>query len=146
MLTDVLLVPPRPIVSSCNRLEQGAVKINCDATVELNYSFIVIMARDWRGVLIFSLSKRVETNPPLQAKAKAINLAIRLVVECDFENVVIESDVKACIEALKAPTDAVPWRISTISDCTLFWASCDQQFVFKWSSRESNKTVHILAS
>ena len=69
-----------------------------------------------------------------------------LVVERGFENVVVESDAKTCIEALKASTDAVPWRISIISADTLFWASCGQQFVFRWSPRESNKAAHVLAS
>ena len=92
----------------------------------LNHSFIVIVAKDWRGVLIFSLSKRVETNLPLQVKAEAINLATYLAIECGFE-----SDAKACIEAVKAPTNTISWRISTISANTLFWASRGQQFVFR---------------
>ena len=45
----------------------------------------------------------METNLPLQAEAEAINLATHLVVELGFENVVVESDAKTCIEALKSP-------------------------------------------
>ncbi|KAK7852129.1 hypothetical protein CFP56_040114 [Quercus suber] len=126
--------------------EQGAIKINCDTAVGLNHSFIAIVARDWRGDLIFSLSNRVETNLPLQVEAEAINLATCVVVNCGFENVVVESDAKACIEALKAPTDVVPWRISTIVADTLSWAFCSQQFIFRWSPRESNKAAHVLAA
>ena len=114
--------------------------------VGLDHSFIAIVARDWRGALIFSLSKRVETNLPLQVEIEAINLVTHLAIDRGFENVVVESDAKACIEALKAPTDAMPWKISTISTGTLFWASRGQQFVFRWSPRESNKAVHVLAS
>ena len=146
VLTNVPLVSLRPFVSSWNRPEQGAVKINYDVAVGLDHSFIAIVVRDWRGALIFSLSKRVETNLPLQAKAKAINLVTRLAVDHGFENVVVESDAKACIEALKAPTDVVPWRISTISADTLSWTFRGQQFVFRWSPRESNKAAHVLAS
>ena len=65
----------------------------------------------------------METNLPLQAEVEAINLTIHLVVELGYENVVVESDAKTCIEALKAPTDVVLWRISTIYANTLFWAS-----------------------
>ena len=145
VLTNVPLVSLRPFVSSWNRPEQGAVKINYDVAVGLDHSFIAIVVRDWRGALIFSLSKRVETNLPLQAKAKAINLVTRLAVDHGFENVVVESDAKACIEALKAPTDAVPWRISTITTDTLSWAFRGQQFIFRWSPRDSNKAAHVLA-
>ena len=88
----------------------------------------------------------METNLTLQAKAEAINLATCVAVNRGFENVVVESDAKACIEALKAPTDLVPWRISTITTDTLSWAFRGQQFIFKWSPRDSNKAAHVLAS
>ncbi|KAL0006931.1 hypothetical protein SO802_008433 [Lithocarpus litseifolius] len=106
-ITTTQQLPPQTF-RHCHRPEQGAVKINCDAAVGLNHSFIAIVARDWRGDLIFSLSKRVETNLPLQAEAEAINLATCVAVNRGFENVVVESDAKVCIEALKAPTDAMP--------------------------------------
>ena len=106
MLANVPLGSPRPFVYSWNRLEQGIVKINCDATVGMDHSFIAILVRDWRGDLFFSLSKWVETNLPLQAEAEAINWVTHVVVNRGFENVVVESNAKACIEALKAPTDA----------------------------------------
>ena len=120
-LTDVPLVLPRPFYSWI-RPEQGAVKINCDAAVGSDHSFIAIMVRDWRGDLIFSMSKRVETNLPIQAEAEAINLATCVAVNRGFEYVVVESDAKACIDALKAPFDEVPWRISSITVDTLLWA------------------------
>ena len=103
MLIDVPLGWPRPFVYSWNSPKQGVVKINCDAAVGLDHSFIAIVAREWKGGLIFSLSKQVETNLPLQVKAEAINLVTRIAVNCGFENVVVENDAKACIEALKAP-------------------------------------------
>ncbi|KAL0006698.1 hypothetical protein SO802_008200 [Lithocarpus litseifolius] len=85
--------------------------------------------------------------PPLPSRLKlAINLATCVAVNRGFENVVVKSDAKVCIEALKAPTDAMPWRISTITADTLSWASRGQQFVFRWSPRESNKAAHVLAS
>ena len=98
----------------------------------------------WAYYCVFTT--RVETNLPLQVEAEAINLATCVAVNRGFENVVVESDVKACIESLKAPTDPVPWRISTIIADTLSWAFCGQQFIFKWSSRDSNKAAHVLAS
>ena len=88
----------------------------------LDHSLIAIVVRDWKGDLIFSMSKRVETKLPIQAKAKAINLATCVVVNRGFEHVVVESDAKACIDALKAPFDEVPWRISSITVDTLLWA------------------------
>ncbi|KAK7845709.1 hypothetical protein CFP56_009007 [Quercus suber] len=45
-----------------------------------------------------------------------------------------------------APFDEVPWRISSITADTLSWAFRGQQFVFRWSPKESNKATHVLAS
>ena len=114
VLIDVPLVLPRPFYSWI-RPEQGSVKINCDAVVGLDHSLIAIVARDWRGDLIFSMSKQLETNLPIQAEAEAINLATCVAVNRGFEHVVVESDAEACIDALKAPFDGVPWRISSIT-------------------------------
>ena len=83
VLTDVPLVLPRPFYSWI-KPEQGAIKMNCDAVVGLDHSFIAIVARDWRGDLIFSMSKRVETNLLIQAEAKAINLATCVAVNHGF--------------------------------------------------------------
>ena len=112
----------------------------------LDQSFIAIVARDWRGDLIFSMSKRVETNLPIQVEAEAINLATCVAVNYGFEYVVVESDAKTCIDALKGPFDEVPWRISSIIADTFLWAFCGQQFVSRRSPRESNKAAHVLAS
>ena len=112
----------------------------------LDHSLIAIVVRDWTGDLIFSMSKRVETNLPIQVEAEAINLATCVAINRGFEHVVVESDAEACIDALKAPFDEVPWRISSITADILLWAFRGLHFVFRWSPRESNKAAHVLAS
>lgn len=71
--------------------------------------------------MVFALTKLVETNFSLQAEAEAINWEAQVVAM--FAMIVIESDVKACIEALPSPTNEVPWRISIVFADTLSWAS-----------------------
>ena len=83
-------------------------------------SFSVIVVRDKRGDLVFFLSKRVETNLPLQVEAKAINWVASLAIEHGSKNLVVKSDTKACIEALKLSTDTGPWRISITFANTFF--------------------------
>ena len=36
----------------------GVIKINCDAVVGSRFSSIAVVARDWRGKLVFALSKK----------------------------------------------------------------------------------------
>ena len=50
---------------------QGMLKLNCDAAVGDLSSCIAIVARDWRGKLVFTISKKVNTNIPVQAEANA---------------------------------------------------------------------------
>ena len=50
------------------------------------------------------------------------SLIWRLVLLLTVGLSMVESDAKACIDALKAPFDEVPWRISSITVDTLLWA------------------------
>ena len=55
---------------------QGMLKLNYDAAVGDLSSCIAVVARDWRGKLMFACPKRVNTNVPVQAEANAILWAI----------------------------------------------------------------------
>ncbi len=50
----------------------GSFKVNCDASVGVSTASIAIVARDWRGIVVLALSKKVNTTIPLQAKVAAI--------------------------------------------------------------------------
>jgi hypothetical protein len=51
---------------------QGCLKINVDAAVGPSSSVIVAVARDWRGIMVFAQSKKVNTFIPLQVEAEAL--------------------------------------------------------------------------
>lgn len=46
--------------------------MKCDAAVGVSTASIAIVARDWRGIVVLALSKKVNTTIPLQAKVAAI--------------------------------------------------------------------------
>ena len=144
--SSVSSVNPRRVNVNWVRPKQGSIKINCDAAEGSNHSFIALVSRNWRGDLVFALSKRVEANFPLQAEAEAIKWASRVAAGHGLARFVIESDAKTCIEALLSPSDEVHWRISVISADTLNWASQIQFLGFRWCPREGNKAAHVLAS
>ena len=91
----------------------GTMKINCDVAIGKDYSVIAAIARDWRGALVFALSKKANTNVPLQAEAEALLWSVQLVGSFTGIKVVIEGDSKTCIEALRTQNLDVPWRISS---------------------------------
>ena len=57
-------------------------------------SCITIVARDWRGKLVFAISKKVNTDIPVQAEANVILLAVHIALNFSFCNCIIESDCK----------------------------------------------------
>ena len=56
---------------SCPSL--GTMKINFDAAIGKDYSVIAAVARDWRGALVFALSKKANVTVLLE-----VNLHVRL--------------------------------------------------------------------
>ena len=78
------------------------LKLNCDAAVGDLSSCIAVVARDWRGMLVFAISKKVNTNIPVQAEANAILLAAHIVLNFSCCNCIIESDCNVCIDAIRA--------------------------------------------
>ena len=77
------------------------LKLNCDAAVGDLSSCIAFGAWDWRGKLVFVISKKVNTNTPFQAKANAILLAVHIALNFSFCRCVIDSDCKVCIDVKK---------------------------------------------
>ena len=71
---------------------KGTIKINCDAAIGLDRAYVAIVARDWRRALVFALSKRVKTNIPVQAEAKAINWAVQQILSHNINGATVESD------------------------------------------------------
>ena len=124
----------------------GTMKINCNATIGKDYSVIAIVARDWRGALVFALSKKVNTNVPLQAEAEALLLSVQLAGSFIGIKVVIEGDSKTCIEALRTQNLDVPWRISNCLTEIYHLTSLLSYCSFIWVRREVNHAAHELAT
>lgn len=104
-----------------------------------------MVARDWRGKLVFAYSKRVDTNIPVQAEAKAIFWALHLAKKVDASHFVIESDSKICTDAISTGGDHVPWRLSNFIENAQVICVDFGSVSFKWVYLEANKAAHELA-
>ena len=122
------------------------MKINCNATIGKDYSVFATVARDWRGALVFALSKKANTNVPLQAEVEALLWSVQLAKSFTGIKVVIERDSKMCIEVLRTQNLDMLWRISSclteICHLTSLLSDCS----FNWVRRETNRGVHELAT
>ena len=72
--------------------------MNYDAVIGDSSSTIEVIAKDWRGLLVFAVSRKVDTNTPIQAEAEAILWAMNLVCQANFDNVIFEGDYRNCIK------------------------------------------------
>ncbi|KAK9987874.1 hypothetical protein SO802_028113 [Lithocarpus litseifolius] len=91
-----------------------SVKINVNAVIGPNYSSLALVARDWKGDLVFAYSQKAKTTFPLQAEAEAVRWAISLAAKLEAENVIIETDSKICHDAIHELILPPPWRIASI--------------------------------
>jgi hypothetical protein len=53
-----------------------------------SHAVIAVVARDWRGSLVFACSKKVNTNVPVQAEAEALRWSACLALDWNLSNVV----------------------------------------------------------
>jgi hypothetical protein len=121
----------------------GIIKINCDAAVGPRFSFIAVVARDWRRKLVFAFSKKVETILPLQVETKAIIWVGQLAIAHGLSKVIVEFDCKTCVEAVNR-IESCQYLIKLgvlifvdLSTLT-WWKLC-------WVRRLVNSAPHVLA-
>ena len=105
------------------------LKLNCDVAIEDMSSCIAIVAKDWRRKLVFAISKKVNTNIPVQVETNAILLAVHVALNFSFCRCVIKSDCKVCIDAIKVGGNSVPWRLLNFVDSVKNVIS-DSDYVF----------------
>ena len=96
------------VYSAWSKLNRDSVKIYVDAACNLESSSITVVARDWRGEVVFACFERVNTMLPFQAEVEAIKWALNLASNLDVDSIVIESDSKSYIDALRFPNLDVP--------------------------------------
>ncbi len=52
------------------RPNMGVIKVNSDAAVGKNWLSVAVVARDWRGEVVFAYSKKINTTIPFQAEGR----------------------------------------------------------------------------
>jgi hypothetical protein len=101
---------------------------------------ILIVARDWRGFLVFAYAMRVNTNSSVQAEAEAYRWVVLQAISHNLYKVIIEGDNKSYIQVLKDQTSTCPWKVSSLLKNTMILVPS-----FSWVPREGNEAAHVLA-
>ena len=122
-----------------------SVKINVDAAIGPFHSSLALVARDWRGDLVFACSQKAKTTFPLQPEVEAVRWAISLATKLEADNVIIETDSKICHDAIHELILPPPWRIASIlADLKSLLVSYSNASVV-WVPRLANMAAHSLA-
>ncbi|XP_075663409.1 uncharacterized protein LOC142632997 [Castanea sativa] len=119
----------------------GSFKINVDAAVGAYHFAVAVIARDWRGELVFTCSKKVNTTLPLQADLWAVQIAEHFT----SAPVMIEGDSQVCYRSITVQGMDTPWTIENIIHSVKSLASNLPFLSFRWVPREANEATHSLA-
>ena len=125
--------------------EYGSIKLNVDAAVGAYHSVVVVIARDWRGELVFACSKKVNTTLPLQVEAEAILWAMQLAEPLNSASILVEGDSQVCFKSIAVHGMDIPWAIENAIQSVKFLASNLPYLSFGWVPREANGAAHSLA-
>ena len=114
------LVSPAVVPGPLWNLPQpNIIKLNVDAAVNINGVTITVVARNSVGHILFGLAKRIQSNDPCYAEAVALSWALEIAILESFTDIIVEGNVKVCINAISVTPDKAPWKIQTLMDNAL---------------------------
>lgn len=121
------------------------IKINTDAGYNSHNQVGSggIIARDWKGDVVFGLTKKFPATSPLIAEALVLREAAAVAVNFGLSRVVLESDCLDLIYACRKET--VKGEIINIVDDIIHFAQELSWCGFTWVKRQGNSVAHLLA-
>ena len=72
--------------------DNGSFKLDVAVAVGAHHFVVAIIARYWRGELVFACSKKVNTTLPLQAEVEGILWALQLAKPLNSAPILVEGD------------------------------------------------------
>ena len=79
---------------------RGVIKINLDAAVGQSFSMLAVVAKDWRGDLIFTCLNKANTNSPFQVEVEALRWVISLADWMNSSAITFEGDFQICLNTV----------------------------------------------
>ena len=123
----------------------GFIKLNVDAAVNLSRTAQAVVARNSFDEVIKVWAKPHHSCPPIQAEASAIQWAVNLASRERWNQVLMKSDSKLCMDSLSDNPSVPNWAISNdifnILNSALSFLCCS----FVWARRSCNVAAHIAA-
>ncbi|XP_074265255.1 uncharacterized protein LOC141587680 [Silene latifolia] len=139
-------IPPQGEGCAWSQPVEGIVKYNTDAVVFENGEIgLGVVGRDAEGKVIVVGCRRVKAQwEPSIAEAKALDYGVEIATTMGSRNVVMESDAKTIIDAVKENRVTRAQRGLCIADI-LFFAKFFTSCVWSHVKRGRNTVAHIVA-
>nr|POE95393.1 hypothetical protein CFP56_79157 [Quercus suber] len=128
---------------SWSKPAMSTIKFNVDAEVGQSRAAVAIVVRDCKGILFLACSKAVDSNNPLQDKAKA--WAAYITSQSNYQAVIFEGDSLTCITAVLSKGTNVPWRIKNVIQEITALTGVVPHASSCWVPREANGATTSLA-
>ena len=123
----------------------GFIKLNVDAAANLSRTALAVVARNSFDEVIKVWAKPHHSCPPIQTEASAIQWAVNLASRERWNQVLMKSDSKVCMDSLSDNPSVPNWAISNdifnILNSALSFLCCS----FVWARRSCNVAAHIAA-
>ena len=73
-----------------------------------------MVARNSVGHILFGLAKRIQSNDPCYVEATALSWVLEIAILESFTDIIVEGNMKVCINAISVTPDKAPWKIQTL--------------------------------
>lgn len=122
------------------------LKINVDATVRSNGSFLSMVARNRNGKLMEAHSFKLCCRDPMIAELWAIGQALMVCVRNGWRSVLCETDAKNSVFCLnEGITKNMHWSTENMVKEIWFLRSSFDFINFSWCNRRYNNLAHLCA-
>ncbi|KAL9255806.1 Transcription termination factor MTEF1, chloroplastic-like protein [Drosera capensis] len=123
----------------------GRVKINVDAAVQVEATFVGCIARNHQGKVLKAYCAKLPAFDPLTAEAEGYKAPARWAISTGFEDVIIEGDAKrvvdSCNKGVRAPYG---WQVATTLQCIQGLSRSLEATEVKFVPRERNTAAYEL--
>ncbi|GAB2242012.1 hypothetical protein Droror1_Dr00018787 [Drosera rotundifolia] len=123
----------------------GCVKINVDAAVRVEATFVGCIARNHQGKVLKAYSAKLPAFDALTAEAEGYKAAARWAISMGFEDVIIEGDAKRVVDSYNKGAPArYGWQIATTLQRIQGLSRSLEATEVKFVPRECNSAAHEL--
>ena len=116
-----------------------------DAAISQAFTSLAVVGRNESGEVLKVWTKIHDLCSPTQVEATAIQWALKLAIDENWSNIVVEGDSKICLDALSKAEEPSNWSISSITWDTAVLSVFFDNCKFCRVKRSLNSAAHSAA-